>query len=111
MSVDNSDGANQVIEGNGQFEAQVDPAVPTNNTDTTIATFPKRVEQTVTVNGAAPYELEFTKWGVVTPERTICVFSTYDPDYDCIIVSRTRINMGKIANQGNPCQSANCDAK
>jgi hypothetical protein len=60
--------------------------------------------------------LEFNPRGLYnTPiPKTICVFSTYNPSYDCIIVSQTRINIGKLKNQIDGCNSGisgNCQPK
>jgi prepilin-type N-terminal cleavage/methylation domain-containing protein len=60
--------------------------------------------------------LEFNPRGLYnTPiAKTICVFSTYNPSYDCIIVSQTRISMGKLNNQNGGCNSGasgNCQPK
>lgn len=54
--------------------------------------------------------LEFNARGLSGSNNTICVFSTYNPSYDCIVVSTTRIRMGKLTTQTG-CSSANCQAK
>jgi type II secretion system protein H len=54
--------------------------------------------------------LEFNARGLSTTNNTICVYSTFNPSYDCIVVSSTRIRMGKLINQGG-CSSANCEPK
>ena len=45
--------------------------------------------------------------------KTICISSTDNPSpsYDCIIVSQTRISMGKLINQSGGCNSGNCQPK
>ena len=43
--------------------------------------------------------------------EAICVLSTVSPDYDCIVLSQARINMGKIVAQGGGCVAANCQLK
>lgn len=121
MSLDDSDGTNVIFEGDGNFNPQADPAVTTANTDNTIASFPKRVLRTITINGGGvPQTITFNKRGLVNPNRTICIFtdadgdgaSDSDPDYDCIILSPTRINMGKLTSQAlADCDAAHCDAK
>jgi prepilin-type N-terminal cleavage/methylation domain-containing protein len=57
--------------------------------------------------------IQFTARGLATLDSlgTICVFSTVNPSYDCIKISRTRIIMGKIINQGGACGEANCQEK
>lgn len=47
----------------------------------------------------------------LSQSRTICVSSNVNPDFDCIKVSRTRILMGKILKQGQPCDHDNCKGK
>jgi type IV fimbrial biogenesis protein FimT len=54
--------------------------------------------------------LAFNARGLSTTNNTICVFSSHNPSYDCIVVSSTRIRMGKLINQGG-CSSANCEPK
>jgi prepilin-type N-terminal cleavage/methylation domain-containing protein len=55
--------------------------------------------------------LEFNSRGLSTTNNTICVFSAHNPSYDCIVVSSTRIRMGKLLNQSGGCNNANCEAK
>ncbi|MEW6108538.1 MAG: GspH/FimT family protein [Nitrospirota bacterium] len=78
------------------------------------AATPKSVEYTMTIGTTGvepPITFNFDKRGISSPERTICMFTTVDPDYDCIVISQTRMNMGKIINQANQCNAANCNAK
>ena len=60
-------------------------------------------------NGAAT--LEFNARGLSNSDKSICVFSTYNPSYDCIVVSSTRIRMGKLLSQSGGCNSGNCEPK
>ena len=55
--------------------------------------------------------LGFNARGLSNTNKTICVFSTLNPSYDCIAVSSTRIRMGKITKQSDGCKSANCEHK
>ena len=55
--------------------------------------------------------LEFNARGLSNTNNTICVFSSYNPSYDCIVVSATRIRMGKLLNQSGGCNSGNCEPK
>lgn len=55
--------------------------------------------------------IEFTNRGLVNTSKTICVYSTFDPSYDCLLLSATRIRMGKLNAQGGSCTSDKCDAK
>ena len=68
----------------------------------------KNIKFPATWNGTAT--LEFNARGLSNTNKTICVFSTYNPSYDCIVVSTTRIRMGKLINQSG-CNSANCEPK
>jgi prepilin-type N-terminal cleavage/methylation domain-containing protein len=75
----------------------------------------KKLTFPLTWNGSTT-TLEFNPRGLYnTPiPKTICVFSTYNPSYDCIIVSQTRISMGKLKNQIDGCNSGitgNCQPK
>lgn len=98
-------------------------AVDTNNnndydagTDAILPTFPKTVEYQITWTGG---DIIFENQGVVQPEATpiggtLCLTISADPDYDCIVISPTRINMGKLTTQisnGGACNAANCVAK
>ena len=68
----------------------------------------KKLAYPMTWNGATT--LGFNARGLST-NKTICVFSTLNPSHDCIVVSSTRIRMGKIKNQSGGCDDANCEAK
>lgn len=83
--------------------------------NTVLPTFPKTVSYTLSWTGVVPTNtlinvtMLFDKRGLISvydrtgaltpvspdPPQTIRVASTADPDYDCIVVSSTRINMGK----------------
>jgi prepilin-type N-terminal cleavage/methylation domain-containing protein len=82
--------------------------------DTILPTYPKTVEYAVTWAGGT---IQFDKKGIVQPSATplggtICVFTTTDPDYDCIVISQTRIIMGKLNSQAaGDCDSAHCVKK
>lgn len=68
----------------------------------------------ITWNGDA--EIEFTTRGLSNDNKTICMFTDFDgdtvsdvePDYDCLVISQTRINMGKLNSQTGACDAANC---
>ncbi|MHB8845268.1 MAG: pilus assembly FimT family protein [Nitrospirota bacterium] len=53
----------------------------------------------------------FDSKGMTTDIQTICMNSDVSPAFDCIIISPTRINTGKIVNQGGACVATNCTAK
>jgi len=69
----------------------------------------KNLRFPATWNGTAT--LEFNARGLSNSDKSICVFSTHNPSYDCIVVSTTRIRMGKIINQGGGCNSGNCEQR
>ena len=52
----------------------------------------KTIQYALTWGGG---NIAFDNRGLVSPNGTIRVNSTMDPDYDCIVLSATRINMGK----------------
>jgi len=83
------------------------PMPPALITDATSVAFP------VTWAGGT---IVFDAKGIVqTPaspsDAFLCVSNTYDPDYDCIVISQTRINMGKMQTAGGACNAGNCIAK
>lgn len=76
----------------------------------------------ITWSDIADLQIDFTKKGLSTDNKTICIFtdfdgdkkSDYNPDYDCIVISSTRINTGELKKQdtdGGTCISDNCVAK
>jgi prepilin-type N-terminal cleavage/methylation domain-containing protein len=71
--------------------------------------FPKAAEYQLRWDGAAPVNvaISFDKRGIMNNLGTISLVlpsAQIDPDYDCIIIAQTRINMGKITG-------GNCVAK
>ena len=85
---------------------------------TFLPSFPKTVEYTIE-NNFENKIINFDKRGIVQPRGqaaggTICFFTDNDPDYDCIVISQTRIIMGKLKNQpgnGGECDADNCAKK
>ena len=66
------------------------------NDDLAIAGFPKpNFEYDITWGGAMP--ITFDKRGNITNIGTISIASTSSPDYDCIVIEQTRINMGQLS--------------
>jgi hypothetical protein len=84
----------------------------------------------VTWSDLADIQIEFTARGLSNDNKTMCVFtdfvnnttllpppdgiSDYNPDYDCMVISATRINLGKLTTQdtaGGACDSTNCVAR
>lgn len=62
-------------------------------------------------SNAAQNLIVFNKRGLSAEDKTICIFSKVGPSYDCLDISATRINLGKIKDQSGGCASANCDQK
>lgn len=60
-------------------------------------------------NGGAT--IEFPTSGITSDLQTICSNSGIDADYNCIIISESRINLGKLTDPGGACDVANCVAK
>jgi len=57
-------------------------------------------------------DVRFDRRGLATTLKTICIFSTnVSAGHDCIEIFRTRINIGKIQDQGGGCNADNCRAK
>lgn len=66
--------------------------------DTVLPSFQKTVEYANKANGfGIPVTFKFNSRGLISPLRTISITHTTDPDYDCIVISATRINMGKMS--------------
>lgn len=69
--------------------------------DVVLDTFPKTIGYPIAWTGATPGgTIVFSRRGLVQPAATplggtLRVMSTVDPDADCIVISQTRINMGK----------------
>lgn len=92
---------NFALEGDGFWDADgngiLDPV------HTVLPTFPKTVEYVINEN-LTGNTITFDKRGLVSPNGSIWFTSTADPDYDCIVIFTTRINIGKW-------DGANCNAK
>ncbi|MFZ5906513.1 MAG: pilus assembly FimT family protein [Nitrospirota bacterium] len=78
--------------------------------DTILPAFPKQVLYPVRWSGGT---LIFRTRGLVQPSATplgatLCIVSGDDPDYDCMVISQTRINLGKLKDRDGACNAANC---
>ncbi len=81
-------------DGNGKREADNDTQILAKNT-------------TYTLNASlspSAAEFSFNRRGLISHTGNVRLDSTVNPDYDCIVLAATRINMGKW-------DGANCDAK
>lgn len=62
------------------------------------------------IDASNGFTLSFDNRGI-GGENTFCIFSDVSPNVDCIVISNTRINIGKIINQSGGCKSENCRQK
>ena len=70
--------------------------------------FPKDLKYPVAWNGGS--QIGFNPRGLAVTQKTVCVYSTANPSYDCIVISQTRLIMGKLKTQG-VCDSDNCKTR
>jgi hypothetical protein len=64
----------------------------------------------ITWNGATP-QISFTPRGLSNVNKTICSNTDSDPDYNCMVVFASRINLGKLTTiipDGGVCDDTNC---
>jgi prepilin-type N-terminal cleavage/methylation domain-containing protein len=63
--------------------------------------------KSIVTNGGAT--IEFSRRGLLnTANQTICSGSGITADYNCIVISETRVNLGKKIDLGGACSAANC---
>jgi prepilin-type N-terminal cleavage/methylation domain-containing protein len=106
------DDTNPAPDGNG--------GNPEVGTDLELGSFPKTLEYDMdwrTTGAPSDDDIRFSRKGIAEVIGTICFFtdsddtdkeSDFNPDYDCIVVSATRINLGKLAKQdtdGGECKT------
>ena len=103
---DDSNGVIKVPDGDGALQTGVGVGA-----DTQLGGFPKTVEYNMDWNNAAigaPVDITFSTRGTITTLGTISIFvdrdgdgvRDFEPDYDCIVISQTRINMGQLDGKG-----------
>jgi prepilin-type N-terminal cleavage/methylation domain-containing protein len=63
--------------------------------DKPLPSFPRSVPFGINKNNLGN-KIYFDKKGMISSLRTVWFTSDADPDYDCIVVSMTRINMGRF---------------
>ena len=106
---------NTAPDGNGTLE----PASDTQITLKDLGQDP-HLKPTFVLSWSLDPDIKFTKRGFVdstdldpldNDSRAICIFSDSNPEYDCIKISATRINLGRIIDQGGTCTDANCQAR
>jgi|WetSurSiteA1Bulk_404760.scaffolds.fasta_scaffold03098_3 prepilin-type N-terminal cleavage/methylation domain-containing protein len=92
------DDTNPAPDGNGTLETASDTKV----LDKKVA---NKYELKMVSAGAFPQTVTIdTRGGLMTPEVTFRIDHTRTPDYDCILISQTRIQMGKY-------NGTSCDPK
>lgn len=111
---DDSDGTNKVPDGDGVFQPGTGDSA-----DNELPSYPKTIDYDLTWNGAGN-TVTFNTRGLIQTGRTICIFTDFDgdgdsdvePDYDCLVLSQTRISIGKLNSQvAADCGTAICDAR
>lgn len=74
-------------------------AINAGNGDTILPSSSRTVEYDNNANGSdIPLSVKFNARGLMSPLRTIWITHAADPDFDCIVISMTRINMGQMSN-------------
>ena len=88
--------------------------VPDTANDTQVFQKNLDIRYPITWSNAADTTIEFNTKGISSADKYICSNTTADTDYNCIIITATRINMGQLATKitdGGACDAANCIAK
>ncbi|MBI5098163.1 MAG: type II secretion system protein [Nitrospirae bacterium] len=88
--------------------------IPDTANDTQLSQKNLNIRYPITWSDAADTTVEFNTKGISINDKTICSNTSVDADYNCIIISATRINMGQLAakiTDGGACDAANCIAK
>jgi type IV fimbrial biogenesis protein FimT len=65
----------------------------------------------ITWSGISDTQIKFTKRGLSNDNKTICVNTDADADYNCIVISPSRINLGRLTKKipdGGACNATNC---
>ena len=114
ISEDDSNGTVKVLDGDRRLQLDVTHS-DANNVDTELPSFPKTVEfdlrwDDAPIAGVQP-PLIFTSRGIANRLGTLSVFidrdgdgiQDFSPDYGCIVISMTRINLGRWNEDTNDC--------
>lgn len=86
----------------------------TPGSDTRIKQETLEITKPLTWSDSVDTEIEFNSRGLCNDTKTICINSEDDADYNCLIISATRVNLGKLTTKitdGGACDSNNCVAK
>jgi len=95
-------------DGNGTLTLGSDTVVLRSNQALNLSTVRSQEFYSIAWSGNNP--ISFNSRGICTTPNTICVNSTLQPLYDCIKVSASRINLGKLTAQG-ACNADNCQIR
>jgi prepilin-type N-terminal cleavage/methylation domain-containing protein len=96
---------NTVPDGNGTLETASDTQVLQKNLE---------VDHPITWSNAGDIQIDFNTRGVSNDDKVICSNTDIESDYDCIVISATRVNLGKLTTRipdGGTCDDANCVAR
>ena len=86
---------------NGSYDAGTDAVVRSNT----------GFKYPLSWSDSADTRIDFNARGLSEDTKTICVSNTVGPAYDCILLARTRINLGKLQNGLGACDATNCQSK
>ena len=94
-------------DGNGTLETGTDTLVVSKNVEPA---------HPLTWNDFSDVQINFSQRGLSSDNKTICSNTDFDADYDCIIISNSRVNLGKLSTSipdGGTCGGTpnNCAAK
>ncbi len=106
---------NTAPDGNGTLETASDTQVLQKNLD---------ANHPITWSNVANIQIEFNTRGIlcerdamsnlcINDDKVICSNTDIESDYDCIVISASRVNLGKLTTRipGGACDDANCVAR
>jgi prepilin-type N-terminal cleavage/methylation domain-containing protein len=101
---DHTVGVGKTLDGDGVFTPGTG-----NNADTELPSFPKTVEFDLNWNNGMP--ISFSPRGLANIQGTLSVFidrdgdleQDFSPDFGCIVISTTRINLGRWNEETDVC--------
>jgi prepilin-type N-terminal cleavage/methylation domain-containing protein len=67
----------------------------------------------IRISDSSDTKIDFNSRGMMIEiiPKSVCVYSEYNPPLDSIYITKSRINLGKIKNQGSSCEKANITLK
>jgi prepilin-type N-terminal cleavage/methylation domain-containing protein len=96
-------------DGDGILTIGSDTAVLSSNQALNLSTTKTQEFFSINWSGSTP-QVVFNSKGLATTLNTVCIYSDVQPLYDCVKISATRINLGKLTTQG-VCSDNNCQAR